>query len=358
MKLKEVKIHNFRNIDHKVLEVDEHATIISGENMSGKTNTLNAIHWAFTGKTLDGSNDNRANFPIDCGGLTAYYVEVLFDTFGFARVCEMVNGTPTVSIHINGEVQKTVKVGEAQLHKALGLTDFVLTQPRGFDIIQFLLNPLYFEKVAPKSLRQFFYKLCDVDFEKVANKQNKTVYEAIQCYGKTDPYELLEIVAKEKAKVKKVITWCDDTFKIAPEIDKGLVQIRLEKANKELKLIENQEALLQKYALAVSKEVNKYYQKAMDIKVCLLEPGVGDDVFLDVCYPILPVSNLPFSQGSYAEKTRIAVSFVSLIAAKYNIPTLPLLIDNYESLDEFSKTALYNFIEAYSAQYIAAKVQY
>ena len=58
--LQRVIIRNFRNVNFKELLVDENY-IMRGHNMTGKTNSLNAIHWAYTGVTLDGSADNRAN---------------------------------------------------------------------------------------------------------------------------------------------------------------------------------------------------------------------------------------------------------------------------------------------------------
>ena len=151
--LERVKIENFRNVAHRDFLVAS-MNVIEGKNMSGKTNTLNAIHWGFTGVTMDGSGDNRLNFPINGEERTS--VKLFFDSFTFERVCESVNGTPTVTIYIDDTKATSVKIGDANLHAKLGLSDIILTQPKGFNIIRFLLNPLYFEGVAPKDLRKFF----------------------------------------------------------------------------------------------------------------------------------------------------------------------------------------------------------
>ena len=67
MKLKAITIKNFRNVKSISLEnLDANkGTIITAKNMTGKTNTLNAIHWAFTGSLLDGSSNVRSIFTKD-----------------------------------------------------------------------------------------------------------------------------------------------------------------------------------------------------------------------------------------------------------------------------------------------------
>jgi len=357
MKLLKAVIKNFRNVVERAILLDK-TYVVEGANMTGKTNTLNAIHWAFTGTTMDGSNDNRANFTITDPDVVVPSISVRleFEGFTFERRCDLVLGVPTVSIYINDVLCKTVKNGEAQLHAKLGLSDIILKEPKGFDIVKFLLNPLYFETVAPKSLRQFFYLLADVNFDEIAEKQSKAVVEVLTRYPNRDPYFLLGSIDTEKRALKKTLDACKVAIPLFPEISGKAHELQT-KTEKEMKEVESRETLIQKYALAVSKHINGYYQKAMKMGVCILEKGVDEDVFLDVCYPILPISNLPFSQGSYAEKTCMAVAFVSLVAKTYNIPTLPLLVDNMESLDSISNQSLNEFIEQNDAQYIGAMVQ-
>lgn len=348
-KLQRVLIRNFRNVTQRELELDTDF-IVSGQNMSGKTNTLNAIHWAFTGATLEGSNDNRANFPInDESSRTSVVLD--FGDFTFERYCEMVDYTPTVKIKINGIETPSVKNGEAQLHAKLELSDIILQNPK-FNIVRFLLNPLYFDTLAPKELRKFLYKLADINFQEIADQQNGNVKEVINKYLNNEPYALLDAIDKSKKQIKKSL----DIVKGAPQIFPSVTEEAAKKEkelNKSLKTIESDEALADKFALAVSKRINVFFQKAMGIKVCLLEKGVGDDVFKDVCYPILPKSGLPFDVGSYAERSYVGIRFIQEVCLKWNIKPLPILLDNMESLDENTS----RLVNELGVQYIGALVK-
>lgn len=348
--LQRVIIRNFRNVaDKEIILLG--SNIISGANMSGKTNTLNAIHWAFTGVTLEGSSDNRANFPIDDpSAITQVHLD--FGSFTFERRCEMVDGTPTMSILVDGFPAKTIKNGEAQLHAKLGLTDIILTQPKDFNIVRFLLDPLYFDTISPSALRKFLYMLSDTDFKELATHQIASVQRLLNEREIYDPYKLGDALAKDKKACKKVIDGCKVARDLFPSITDE-ANAKEKEQTKLLKSIEADEALAEKYALSVSKHINKYYEKAMGIKVCLLEKGVGEGVFKDVCYPILPKSNLPFHLGSQAEKTYVGMKFINEVCLTWNIKPLPILLDNMESLDEHTQT----FVNDLGVQYIGALVK-
>ncbi len=349
MKLNEVKINNFRNVLNKEFTTCSF-TILEGKNMSGKTNTLNAIYWALTGVDLEGSKENRTNFPF--GSEDPISVELVFDTFSFKRTCEYEDGTPTTSLYINGEKAKTNKTGEALIHAKLGVTDLVLTAPKDFNIVRFLIDPLYFDTISPSALRKFLYMLSGIDFKQVADKQNKAVSEMLAKRQVLDPYKLLDAIDKDKKATKKVIDGCKTARSLFPSIE-AEAQAKEKEETKKLTQLENEQALAEKYALAVSKEINKYYWNAMGIKVCLLEKGVGEDVWKDVCYPILPKSGLPFHLGSQAEKTYVGIKFIQEVCLTYDIKPLPILIDNMESLDENTT----RFVNELGVQYIGALVK-
>lgn len=361
MPISTIEIFNFRNVKYKFIELYlKNAkcslnAVFTGKNMSGKTNTLNAIHWAFTGTTMDGDNNARANFPTETvvnGEYVTTKVEITFDDgWKFKRECSMVDGTPTITISVNGETTKTLKAGEAMLHAHLGLSDLILRTPKDFDIVKFLLNPLYFDTISPSALRKFMYLLSNLDFDEITEKQPKAVVEVLKKRDMTDPYKLGDAISKDKKATKKVIDACKLVPTYFPSI-KEEANAKLKEENKKMTLLENEEALANKYALAVSKAMNKYYKKAMGIEICVLEEGVGDDVFKDVCYPILPKSKLPFAVGSNAERTYVGIRFIQEVCLNWNIKPLPILIDNMESLDEDTT----KYIEQLNVQYIGTAV--
>lgn len=345
-------IYNFRNVGIRALEVGVQPCVIGGPNMSGKTNTLNAIHWAFTGKTLDGSNDDRANFPTTQKEeeTPKTSVRLEFDDFTFVRECQVVDGKPTESILIDGN-KMIIKKGEAYLHSKLGLSDLIINAKGKFDIVRFLLNPLYFEDVATKDLRRFFYDLANLDFDAIARQQSMAVFDLLNGMSSKDPYEVLDEVTKSKKAIKSKIDTCKAARVLFPSILKESETMEKEET-KNLKKAESDEALAKKYSDAISKNVNAYFKKAMGITVCLFEEGVGDGVYKEVCYPILPKSKLPFAQGSYAERTYVSVKFIQEVCLKFNIKPLPILIDNMESLDADMRKLLDNI----NAPYIGAIV--
>lgn len=350
--LNRVLIHNFRNVANKEITLLG-SNIISGPNMIGKTNTLNAIHWAFTGVDMTGANDNRANFTI--GGDDKISVLLDFGSFTFERVCVMANDSPTIKTYIDGEEAKSVKTGEALLCAKLGLADFVLTQPKGFNIVRFLLDPLYFDTISPSALRKFLYKQASIDFRSIADQQSGPTKALLEKRGIYEPYKLSDDISKDKKDNKTILEAVKLTAGLYPQTPEFLDETKKITNNyeKQIKMLETEEALADKYALAVSKRVDKYYEKAMGIQVCLLEKGVGDGVYKDVCYPILPKSKLPFSVGSQAEKTYVGMKFINEVCLTWNIKPLIVLIDNMESLDEKTKT----YVDDLGVQYIGAMVK-
>lgn len=350
--LSRVIIHNFRNVSFRDITLLSSfgSNVVSGPNMSGKTNTLNAIHWALTGMDMEGNNDNRLNFPIT--GESKISVLLDFTDFTFERVCEMVDGTPTVSVYINDEMSATIKIGEANLYNKLGLSDLILQQPKGFSIVRFLLNPLYFETISPSALRKFLYKLSNTDLDEIAEKQTKPVLELLKKRDIVDPYKLGDDVAKEKKAAESKLKTCKDASAMFPQY-KDEIDKKAKELAKEISKLESEEALAEKYALSVSKRINKYYENAMGIKICILEKGVGDDVYKDVCYPILPKSNLPFVLGSQAEKTYVGLKFINEVCLTWNIKPLVVLLDNMESLDESTT----KYVNNLGIQYMGALVR-
>ena len=359
MKINAIRINNFRNVPHLDVTFDKGYHVIYGPNMSGKTNTLNAIHWAITGKDMEGHNDDRVNIPttLDPTISNDISVEIEFDSFKLKRVLGITNGKPSQLIYINNAKAETLKQGQAIIYNKLNLTDIILTQPKGFEIASFLMNPLYFKTVPPSTLRKFFYRMAGVDLNDVYSKQRKTVAAAIDKYklDDADPYILLDSLAKPKKDCKKVL----DAIKVIKPMLKNPDELsEIEKAaNTEAAVIDSDETLLGIYAQNVAALVEKFYSRQMDIHICLREEGATEGVVKDVCYPILPNSNLPFDRGSYAERTFVGVRFIATFVDLFNISPLPILIDNMESLDSNTTKLLNELAAKRDIQYIGAFVE-
>lgn len=57
MYIKELKIENFRNYNHLLVELDKNTNLFYGENSSGKTNIIEAIYYMSTGKSFRCNDD-------------------------------------------------------------------------------------------------------------------------------------------------------------------------------------------------------------------------------------------------------------------------------------------------------------
>lgn len=357
MKINAININNFRNVSRLYVTMHGGYHVIYGPNMSGKTNTLNAIHWAITGKDMEGHNDDRANIPTVPDWTREMSVEIEFDSFKLKRVLDITKDKPSQLIYINNAKADTLRQGQAIIYNKLGLTDIILTQPKGFEIVSFLLNPLYFKTVAPSTLRKFFYKMADIDIDALYAKQKKTVAAAIDKYkiDDVDPYILLDSVAKSKKDFKKVL----DSIKVIKPLLTNPVELdEIEKkTTSDLAIVESDETLIGLYAQNVSGLVEKFYSKQMDIHICLREEGATEGVVKDVCYPILPESGLPFDRGSYAERTFVGVRFIATFLQLFNLLPLPILIDNMESLDSHTTKLLNELATKNDIQYIGAFVE-
>lgn len=351
--LKTVTIQNFKSLVNKTLVCDKNKTIIEGANMTGKTTVLDAIYWAVTGHTLDESANNNALIPLGSKEITTR-VSLEFDNFTLVRGLYRDKASISTFVEIDGEIIPTLKKADAIINAKLGLTDASIISPKGFDIKAFLMNPLYFESVAPGTMRKFYYKMANIDLIEIYEKQKDPVKDAMaRVKGvELDPYILLDTIASEQKENKKKIDALNIVMSLIPPTKKmeSLVKSLLKKNT----LLEADAALIKNYALDVNLYLNNTYNKyGLDIR--LTEYNITTNVAKEVCYPTL-ANNLPYSLGSYAEKTLVATMLVTMFAHQYKLAPLPLLIDNMESLDEKSTKFLNNYIEGYSLQYIGAKV--
>ena len=191
MKITELRIKNFRNIEDAVyLNVPLKGCFI-GPNAQGKTNSLVAAYWCMCDIMLDGSSDFASMKPLSNKRATTE-VEMLFeDGFSIRKTFrekwtttrgsseETLAGHETV-YYLNGiKTPKKKKKKEIIAHFKVDTTGF-----KGkFDIMQAITNPYYFQQCDWKVLREFVIWLCgDVSDEDVieADERLKPVVELLK----------------------------------------------------------------------------------------------------------------------------------------------------------------------------------
>ena len=172
MEIRNVRIENFRNICSGEYELSDRCAF-EGENHIGKTNCLEAIHWALCDTLLSGSaevdtiipsGDRRAlctvTLTMDDGQTIAKsYREKWTKTRG--------SDTETLTGHeiiykVNGITEKTKNSAVLDIHRIIAGGDEKMKDfdRNGIDLYHALINPLYLtEQVKWQDFRQFIVTL-------------------------------------------------------------------------------------------------------------------------------------------------------------------------------------------------------
>lgn len=227
MKLQEIVINNFRNIDHAEYQLDR-INLWTGPNQTGKTNTILAVYWALSDFLMDGSSNYASFKPIE-DPKAEVSVELHFDTFtlkkAFAEKWTKTRGSDeyrmeghTTTYWIDG-VKLKISDAKKEIQKHLGIAD----QDTGsFDLLRALIDPYYFWRSCDwKTLRTFIIALCgDVSDEDVFLAEPSLI--PIKDRLKTDRYDTSRTTKFYKQALKQVT----DGIKEYEGKIKGLEEIR------------------------------------------------------------------------------------------------------------------------------------
>ena len=182
MRVKKIEINNYKSIGNMVLNLSK-CNIIVGKNHIGKTNTISAPYWLFTGKQFDGSSDDIGIKPIGNEG-EKISVKVIFeDNDGKEQSIEKTyqekwtktRGSEELTLTghetkylINGLEQKKISEALTDIDAMLGMEDSKMNNVKNIDKYQLLTNPLYVEMCDWKALRNLIISIVgDVSNEDV-----------------------------------------------------------------------------------------------------------------------------------------------------------------------------------------------
>ncbi len=163
MKLKSLKLKNFRNYDLLNLELDERANIFYGDNAQGKTNILEAIYLAGTTKSHRGSKDrDMIKFEKE-----ESHIELIVEKKGIDFCVDM---------HLKKNSPKGIAINKLPIKKAgelYGIINLVFFSPEDLNII----------KNGPSERRRFIdLELAQLDkvylndlsnYNRIINQRNK-----------------------------------------------------------------------------------------------------------------------------------------------------------------------------------------
>ncbi len=168
MKLKSLKLKNFRNYDILDINLDEKTNIFYGDNAQGKTNILESIYLASTTKSHRGAKDREL-------------VKFEKDNSHIEMIVEKNNIDLCIDMHLKNNSPKGIAINKIPIRKAselVGCINTVLFSPEDLNII----------KNGPSERRKFIdLELSQLDkiylnnlsnYNRIINQRNKLLKDA------------------------------------------------------------------------------------------------------------------------------------------------------------------------------------
>lgn len=126
MKIRSLKLKNYRNYDLLNLEFDDKANIFYGDNAQGKTNILEAVYLTGTTKSHRGAKDRDL-------------IKFEKDEAHIESVVEKKNISYQVDLHLKKNSPKGIAINKMPIRKAgelFGIVNFVFFSPEDLNIIK------------------------------------------------------------------------------------------------------------------------------------------------------------------------------------------------------------------------------
>lgn len=180
LKIKQLKLKNYRNYDLLELDFDSSTNILYGDNAQGKTNILESIYMCGTTKSHRGTKDR----DLIRFGQEEAHIEAVIDK----------KGVPfEIDIHLKNNSPKGVAINKMPIRRAIelfGIVNIVFFSPEDLNII----------KNGPSERRKFIdLELSQLDkvylsdltnYNRIVNQRNKLLKDV---YDRKDLIETLDI---------------------------------------------------------------------------------------------------------------------------------------------------------------------
>lgn len=182
--IKTIEIRNFRNIKTAHYDLSDKNCFV-GKNHVGKTNILQAISWVLTDKFIDGSNDVMSIKPKDNSKELVSVTLVINNgeqdlkiekTYQEKWTKNRGSNELTLTGHetiykFNDLIEKRISDSIVRIQEFLGITLDKYFKLKSVDMIQALMNPLYFAKILDwKELRKLITSI-------IGELSNESVFE-------------------------------------------------------------------------------------------------------------------------------------------------------------------------------------
>ena len=324
MKIKRLKLKNYRNYDLLELDFDPSTNILYGDNAQGKTNILESIYMCGTTKSHRGTKDrDMIRF-----GQEEAHIEAVIDK----------KGVPfEIDIHLKNNSPKGVAINKMPIRRAIelfGIVNIVFFSPEDLNII----------KNGPSERRKFIdLELSQLDkvylsdltnYNRIVNQRNKLLKDV---YDRKDLMETLDIWDLQLVNYGK---------KIIDRRNKFIVELNEIVGKVHEQLTGGKEHLQIYYEPSVSSmdfETNLIKNREKDIKMKSTSVGPHRD---DICFMADGLDIRKF--GSQGQQRTAALSLklseIEIVKKVINDTPILLLDDVLSELDKHRQNYLLDSI--------------
>lgn len=324
MKIKQLKLKNYRNYDLLELDFDPSTNILYGDNAQGKTNILESIYMCGTTKSHRGTKDrDMIRF-----GQEEAHIEAVIDK----------KGVPfEIDIHLKNNSPKGVAINKMPIRRAIelfGIVNIVFFSPEDLNII----------KNGPSERRKFIdLELSQLDkvylsdltnYNRIVNQRNRLLKDV---YDRKDLMETLDIWDLQLVNYGK---------KIIDRRNKFIVELNEIVGKVHKQLTGGKEHLQIYYEPSVSSmdfETNLIKNREKDIKMKSTSVGPHRD---DICFMADGLDIRKF--GSQGQQRTAALSLklseIEIVKKVINDTPILLLDDVLSELDKHRQNYLLDSI--------------
>ena len=325
MKIKQLKLKNYRNYDLLELYFDSSTNILYGDNAQGKTNILESIYMCGTTKSHRGTKDrDMIRF-----GQEEAHIEAVIDK----------KGVPfEIDIHLKNNSPKGVAINKMPIRRAIelfGIVNIVFFSPEDLNII----------KNGPSERRKFIdLELSQLDkvylsdlsnYNRIVNQRNKLLKDV---YDKKDLIETLDIWDLQLVNYGKKIIDRRNRFIVELNEIVGKVHEQLTGGKEHLQIY------YEPSASSVDFEINLKKNREKDIKMKSTSVGPHRD---DICFMADGLDIRKF--GSQGQQRTAALSLklseIEIVKKVINDTPILLLDDVLSELDRKRQKQLLDSIE-------------
>lgn len=324
LKIKQLKLKNYRNYDLLELDFDPSTNILYGDNAQGKTNILESIYMCGTTKSHRGTKDrDMIRF-----GQEEAHIEAVIDK----------KGVPfEIDIHLKNNSPKGVAINKMPIRRAIelfGIVNIVLFSPEDLNII----------KNGPSERRKFIdLELSQLDkvylsdlsnYNRIVNQRNKLLKDV---YDRKDLIETLDIWDLQLVNYGKKII--DRRNQFIVELNEIVAKVHEQLTGGK----EHLQIYYEPSASSVDFEINLKKNREKDIKMKSTSVGPHRD---DICFMADGLDIRKF--GSQGQQRTAALSLklseIEIVKKVINDTPILLLDDVLSELDKHRQNYLLDSI--------------